>query len=148
MQKCNCCNEVKELIEFEHQKNRPNPRKTCKKCRMKNRVYTDEHRLKRRVYSFNRRQKEDYFDYYKNNSLIREYNIDLDTFKSMLKKQNNKCVICGNEFKNSKSIHVDHNHKTGNVRELLCSKCNTGLGMFYDNIESLANAIKYLKKHS
>lgn len=147
-QECNKCNESKDLSEFEHQNNRPNPRKTCKKCRQKNRVYTDEHRLKRRIYAFNQRQSEGYFENRKNNDLIRNYNIDLNIYNNMLKNQDNKCVICENEFKNSKNIHVDHNHTTGAVRDLLCSKCNTALGMFYENVKSLENAIKYLKKHN
>jgi hypothetical protein len=42
-------------------------------------------------------------------------------------------------------LSVDHCHNTGKIRGILCTKCNTGLGSFKDNIELLMNAIKYLK---
>jgi hypothetical protein len=44
----------------------------------------------------------------------------------------------------AKSLHTDHNHKTGKVRGFLCSTCNTGLGNFRDSIDNLRNAIQYL----
>ena len=62
--------------------------------------------------------------------------------------QNGRCAICGkhqNKFK--KALSVDHCHKKGIIRGLLCNSCNLGLGKFYDNCELLNNAIYYLKKH-
>lgn len=52
-----------------------------------------------------------------------------------------KCDICGRKQK----LEVDHNHKTGKVRGLLCSRCNGALGQFCDAIELLEKAIAYLK---
>ena len=51
------------------------------------------------------------------------------------------CMICGSTHK----LCIDHCHTTLNVRGILCSKCNTGLGMFNDNVDALVNAIKYLQ---
>ena len=62
----------------------------------------------------------------------------------MFEKQNNKCAICGQEFSDSNKAFVDHCHKTNRIRGLLCTKCNSLLGMANDNIEILQNAIKYL----
>lgn len=68
----------------------------------------------------------------------------------MLCEQDNKCAICGIEFgiDNSKDRpHVDHDHKTGIVRGLLCMKCNAGLGLFGDNIDNLVSAVCYLEEN-
>ena len=43
---------------------------------------------------------------------------------------------------------VDHCHKTGKIRGLICDSCNVGLGRFKDNIDNLKNAIKYLEKNN
>ena len=53
-----------------------------------------------------------------------------------------KCEICGCPTK----LVVDHNHRDGQFRGLLCSKCNRGLGHFDDNIELIEKAIEYLRK--
>lgn len=72
-------------------------------------------------------------------------------YESILIKQNGNCAICKNpetKIRNGKSVNlsVDHCHKTGIVRGLLCNKCNRTLGVFYDDIEFLKEAIKYLEK--
>lgn len=56
--------------------------------------------------------------------------------------QNNLCKICS---KIMKMPHVDHDHKTGIVRGLLCQMCNVAIAMFSDNPETLYRAIEYLK---
>jgi len=53
--------------------------------------------------------------------------------------QSQTCYIC-----NSKDICIDHCHKTGDVRGVLCNNCNLGIGLFKDNVERLRKAIKYL----
>ena len=73
-----------------------------------------------------------------------KYGLDKDKYYSLFKIQQNKCAICGTSFDETKAF-VDHDHYSGKVRGLLCSKCNTLLGMSNDNIEILNNAIKYLK---
>ena len=52
------------------------------------------------------------------------------------------CEICERPQK----LEVDHNHNTGKVRGLLCSRCNGALGQFLDNIEMLKKAIAYLEE--
>lgn len=58
-------------------------------------------------------------------------------------EQGNCCAICGKE---SPALHLDHCHDTGEIRGLLCLPCNTGLGMFGDNMESMLKVVSYLKK--
>jgi hypothetical protein len=76
-----------------------------------------------------------------------KYKLTLTKFNEMKARQKNCCAICGQAFKGSKDTHVDHDHKTGQIRELLCYRCNHGLGKFLDNPELLLKAADYLKKH-
>lgn len=66
----------------------------------------------------------------------------------MIESQQGTCAICkkiGLKRKNwSHGLVVDHSHKTGQIRKLLCDKCNKGLGQFDDNPELLIQASKYL----
>ena len=68
-----------------------------------------------------------------------------EEFKQLLKKQKNRCAICG-KIETKRRISVDHDHKTGKVRGLLCQLCNTSLGGFQDNPKLLKKAIKYLNQ--
>lgn len=90
---------------------------------------------------------------YINNHLKRKYGITYETYIDMFNSQNQVCKICKQLFKRKSQtrdelmpLFVDHCHTTGMVRGLLCSKCNTGLGMFQDNIEILNSAINYLNE--
>ena len=58
-------------------------------------------------------------------------------------KQKGKCPLCLNF---EEVLHVDHCHKSGKVRGLLCTRCNKGLGHHKDDVEILKKAIKYLRK--
>lgn len=77
-------------------------------------------------------------------AIVTKHNITINEMKIMIKNQNNCCMICGKSF-NEVLLNIDHDHKTGKVRGLLCSKCNIGLGNFRDNITLLKNAIVYLE---
>jgi hypothetical protein len=61
----------------------------------------------------------------------------------MLKLQSGKCKLCFIDIK-TKS-YVDHNHKTGKIRGLLCNGCNAGIGMLKEDINVLNRAIEYLE---
>lgn len=63
--------------------------------------------------------------------------------KAMLSNQNERCLICG-EKPAKERLSVDHDHKTGEIRGLLCRACNGGLGIFKDNVLNLKRAISYL----
>jgi len=79
-------------------------------------------------------------------SLKKRYKLTLDQYNEMYRKQESKCGICGiHESKITKKLNIDHNHKTGKARELLCQKCNVALSYFenFDNKPFL----EYLNKH-
>lgn len=80
--------------------------------------------------------------------LERRYGITQEQLEEMNVAQSGKCKICRKEESGRVErgrLYIDHCHITGKVRGLLCHQCNAGLGMFKDNLESLAAAIEYLK---
>ena len=77
------------------------------------------------------------------NLLIR-YQITLEVFDRLYLDQCGCCAICAAELD---APHVDHDHKTGKVRGLLCKYCNTGLGLFKDRPGLLRRAANYLEKN-
>ena len=91
-------------------------------------------------------------DYNKNMFLKRQYGIDITQYNAMLEAQDGVCGIC-NRAENNEisgkvlSLAVDHDHATGAVRALLCSACNTALGLFNDSADLLAKAVEYLARH-
>lgn len=91
-----------------------------------------------------------YYDTNKNkvrsDTLKRRYGIDVEQQKQMYISQNGVCAICGKKFKNGKDMHVDHNHVTGKIRQLLCNRCNFLIGNANEDIFILSNAIAYLQK--
>lgn len=69
------------------------------------------------------------------------YGLKAGEFNELIESQNNRCAICNRKMW---SPHIDHNHSTGAVRGLLCSNCNTGIGLLGDSPERLLSAILYL----
>jgi uncharacterized protein YlaI len=68
---------------------------------------------------------------------------------SLLKEQEYQCAICNHILAmDNNTLNIDHCHKTGKVRGLLCFNCNVGLGNFRDNPINLKKALAYLGKHS
>lgn len=63
--------------------------------------------------------------------------------KSLLESQEYKCPICQRDIAIFKSV-VDHNHATNLMRSALCTRCNTGLGIFNEDIGFIGQAIQYL----
>jgi hypothetical protein len=76
----------------------------------------------------------------KDYDLRRLYGITLAEYEAMVKKQNGRCAICDEES----ALHVDHDHETGEVRGLLCQKCNTAIGHLRHDEHLLRRAIDYL----
>lgn len=82
------------------------------------------------------------------------YNLTPEQYIELAESQNYKCAICKIDVTENiranirVALSVDHNHTTGALRELLCMKCNYGLGYFKDNVDILYKAYKYLKKHN
>lgn len=82
---------------------------------------------------------------YKN--LKNKFGLTREQYDSMLLAQSGRCYICCDAPTRSKNFHVDHDHKTGAVRKLLCNNCNAVLGWSKENIGRLQNVIAYLLEH-
>ena len=77
-----------------------------------------------------------------------KYNLTQEEYDLKLKEQNNSCAICGmHKDDYPKNFAIDHCHKTGKVRGLLCNHCNSGIGFFRENSNVMKKAIGYLKKY-
>lgn len=125
------------------------------KKRLRDRGYAASHRVEtrrnKRAYRLrhpvtaeksSRTWRENNRAYQANHGLVRRYGITLEQRAEMLVRQDGKCAICKSVF--TKTPHVDHCHRTGVVRGLLCSPCNSGLGCFRDSVESCLRAGEYL----
>lgn len=87
----------------------------------------------------------------KEHRILRKYGITIEDKRRIYKKQNNQCVGCGSK-KSIYKICVDHNHKNGEVRGLLCRTCNAAIGLLGDDnsvvFNRLTNIIDYITSYS
>lgn len=84
------------------------------------------------------------------NHLKRKFGLTHEQFERMLSDQGKRCAnqTCRTDVPGGMgAFHVDHDHITGKVRELLCARCNTVLGRVKDDVSILHGLINYLLKH-
>lgn len=138
--KCRSCNEVKDISHFfKNSQGRDGYNDSCKECIAAARK---EKRRMERAYlnalSADARKDADF---------RRHYGITLAAYDNLLRAQGGGCAICGrspDEFK--RAFAIDHDHKTGVIRGILCPDCNRGLGGFHDSPELLRKAAGFLEK--
>jgi len=86
---------------------------------------------------------------------LREWSKDMtpERYAAMLEAQGGVCAICGKmETRLARDgqpvhLHIDHDHRTGAIRQLLCSGCNTMIGLASESREILLAAVAYLDRH-
>ena len=78
--------------------------------------------------------------------LKRNYGITPDDYNRMFEEQNGVCAGCKQHNETGTKFCVDHDHKTGKVRGLLCGPCNRALGLIKDNVSTLLNLSLYLQQ--
>ena len=141
---CQRCNTVKSEREFARSTlTKDGLQKWCKVCR-KN--YYLENRIRIAQYWKDRLEKNPDLNIVKH--LKRNYNLTKEQFNDMLRIQNNCCAVCFTDKPGGHGTwHIDHDHVTGKLRELLCNRCNFVLGMVKDDGALLIKLMLYLQKH-
>lgn len=125
---CTKCKQEKDISDFHKKaKTKDGLRYECKTCR---REYGKARYLK--IKSFHAKY-----------HLMRTYGISLEEYNHKLENQRGVCAICTKPCSTGNALAVDHNHKTGKIRGLLCFSCNRRLGIF-ENKEFISKAIQYL----
>lgn len=125
---CSICLVDLPISEFYIRNETGKPRSECKECN------------KRQALAWSRKNKVRSREIH----LQSEYGIDLVEYGRLSALQNNVCKICEKPERENRKLCVDHCHKTGRVRGLLCGGCNKSIGFMGDSIELLSRAIKYL----
>lgn len=126
--KCVICEKEKSPSEF-YIRDRILFRNECKECRLS--IEEDKYKKLRLLI--------------RKNNLFKKYGVSEEEYMEMHQKQNGCCAICLKPEKTGRMLAVDHNHKTGKVRGLLCKLHNMALGHF-ENENLLERAILYLNE--
>ena len=144
---CSQCNETLPIEKF-YKRSRGGVRADCISCyllRSKN-YYTKNKKeltLKNKTYALENKEK------IKSAKMRRKFGIAIEEKILLFAKQGNKCAICSCAENNvGRDWDIDHCHKTGKIRGILCSNCNRGLGLFQDSSEYLKQACKYLENNA
>jgi hypothetical protein len=135
---CRKCNLEKDISEFYLQKNISGthyPFGECKECIKE---------CRRNKYNSGDGKKK-YRQSVRSLLLEKKYGISKEQFDIMLKQQSGLCCICGNKEKD-RELSVDHDHKTGAIRGLLCRHCNFAIGILKDDVGIMSRMIMYLQK--
>lgn len=161
VKRCKKCREVKPLSEFYAAKGtRDGLRGDCKACHSaRHRAWYERNRERsiayvkswqqanvERVQAYQRQYRAEHSDVFRAGHLRRTFNLTVAEYRQRLDAQNGGCAICGQPPRDGRSLHVDHNHKTGVVRGLLCFRCNAGVGQLREDPILLADAIVYLAR--
>lgn len=108
-----------------------------------NKTYYYAHREERKVWgrAYYYAHREEKSHYHRR----RKHGISQAEFAVLLEKQGHRCAICyTNEF-GSRGPIIDHDHSTGKIRGILCTNCNTALGLIKDSSVRLRKAAEYLE---
>lgn len=136
---CPKCKEIKLLEEFNKSKSNGGYSSHCTLCsRELGKKYHNPEK-KREEYKQNK-------EAVRNDRLKRKFGITLKEYNIKLDNQKSKCMICGKTAEdNKKALAVDHNHETGEVRDLLCGNCNAAVGFVQENVAIAKKMVKYIE---
>lgn len=156
--RCNQCGLTKQLTSFyRNPAGRKGRRPECKECTKERRKewyarnrareiarvgawqrQNPEKLAKQRMKNVEERARK-----HRNWHLQKRFGLTLEQYGQLLSKQDARCAICG-DAPEGRTLHVDHDHETGEVRGLLCMRCNNALGLFREDPDALTSALDYL----
>lgn len=149
MKTCSKCNEIKPLEAFSKvNKTADKRRSRCKPCCI---THTKEWRKLNprktieRTMEWQQRNKDKVRVKSQAYLLKKKFNLTVEEYNLKLSQQGEVCAICKCKCKSGRNLAVDHNHKTGENRGLLCGNCNIALGHLQENTELLISMIKYIQ---
>ena len=146
---CTKCGLTKPLSDFYKNKSKSTGYEAA--CKICHRSQVRENELKN-----HEKYKAYHRDYYRknkekhrNNHLKARYGIDSDHWQNLFDSQKGCCAACGiHQSKLRRTLDTDHNHFTGEVRGLLCSRCNVLIGQADEDVILLKILVRYLENHN
>lgn len=153
---CRACNLEKPENEFYGFTGKYRKEYSCKKCvNIRRRKYYKENRQYKIAMA--KKYREQNREKILHGKRKQTYGISAEQYNKMLKEHNYVCAVCkkpemskinkGQNPDAKNSLSVDHNHKTGQIRGLLCGKCNRALGYLQENVETMLSLISYINKY-
>ena len=141
--KCWACEQEKSISEFHRNRSKPHGVENhCKDCR---RPYQSA--LSKQKYNTSEKRRE--------KNLHQHYRMTQEAYTILFNAQDGKCAICARpettidpRTKATRALCVDHDHSTGQVRELLCHDCNRACGLLAENPARIRALLAYVEKHT
>ena len=148
---CTGCGEPKPLHDFYKEKSRKSVKSHCKgRSIAKPKAWGKANVEKRRASRMDQyhKRKLDTPGFLRQRHLMSSYGMSVEEWDTLFEKQGKACRVCKSTSPRTKNAvwHTDHKHETGKVRGILCSHCNTMLGMAHEDPAIMLAGVDYLKK--
>jgi hypothetical protein len=163
MKRCKKCNVLKPLAEFYEAKGaRDGHRSECKVCSLAYRKRWYRNNRDRaisyvrawqqanpdRVKAWRVRNRDRRNEQMREIHLRNKFGLTPEEYEAILESQGGVCALCDAAPTPGISLHVDHDHGTGEIRGLLCMRCNNALGLFREDPHLLRRAARYVTSHA
>lgn len=142
---CNACGQRKSVDLFYVNRNRSDGRCTiCKSCsNIKHAEWcrSNQKRASELKKASEAKKPEQYAQMKRIGHWRRKYGLSAADVSERISNQKGQCPIC---FHPLKKFFIDHDHKTGKIRGILCPGCNTAIGLLHESKECFLRAFSYL----
>lgn len=157
--RCSCCKTEKPATMFYKDRSKPDGLYvTCKPCASEQRKASRLRRIAadpegqaemRRGYvrAYKQRHPDRVKNSDRNRMYRKKYGMTVAQYEQMVESQGGVCAVC-QKPETRRALAVDHNHETGATRSLLCSNCNTAIGLLQDSAELADSVASYLRFHN